>query len=460
MKHTSFRQSVRHALGPIAPLIPDRLRFGNKYVKMAALLRKSESFDVTGLQQIQLFKLQDLLRHCWKNVPYYQESWKSRGIEIKNIVKLDDLQNFPFLTKKLIQENINKLKATNIPDRRKVLVTTGGSSGEPTQLYRHVNDNLETAFIADLWARVGCSLETRRMVLRGPILLSDKKWHWDLSDRTLTCSTYHFDDEHMQCYFNLLGYYRIEAIHGHVSSVATFAQFLIRNGLRYKLKAVLGASERVFEFQRELVKQAFDCRLFSWYGQTEQVVLAGEGISSQEYLIYPQYGVTELIDSFGKVITSPGKPGEIVGTGFNIYSMPLIRYRTGDIGVYSEEHYESGEPIYKKFKYIDGRSYEYVVLQDGVLVSLTGLIFGQHFACFERIIKMQLVQDFPGFLQIFIVADKRFNQEDENEIIQIIDRATDGRIKLTFNYVDNIRLTAQGKHRFLIQNISNKLTSA
>ena len=80
--------------------------------------------------------------------------------------------------------------------------------------------------------------------------------------------------------------------------------------------------------------------------------------------------------------------------------MPFIRYRTGDLATFSSNTCQCGRN-YTLFDDIEGRNYEYVFTKDGRKISLTGLIFGQHFNAFRKIDKMQLLQPEQNLVEDF-----------------------------------------------------------
>ena len=103
------------------------------------------------------------------------------------------------------------------------------------------------------------------------------------------------------------------------------------------IQAILCTSENIYPGQRELLEEVFQCRVYTFYGHAERVVSAGECEKSTYYHVFPEYGIMELIKEGGKTAQSDGDSGIIVGTGLTNYIMPLIRYRTDDIGVYTNE---------------------------------------------------------------------------------------------------------------------------
>src|SRR5690606_24049033 len=135
--------------------------------------------------------------------------------------------------------------------------------------------------------------------------------------------------------------------------------------------------------QRERIEAAFNTRVYSWYGHSERVVLAGECESSSSYHHFPDYGILEIIDDQGRLCTKEGERGEIVGTGLLNYCMPLIRYRTGDYATRLES-YCACERHWNRFCDVEGhRKQEMIVTRNGGRVSLAAL--NMHGDIFEKV---------------------------------------------------------------------------
>ncbi len=84
--------------------------------------------------------------------------------------------------------------------------------------------------------------------------------------------------------------------------------------------------------KKEYVEKIFNTKVFSFYGHSERLVIAGECEYSTEYHVEPLYGYCEIIDEQG----AASQFGEIVATGFLNNDMPLIRYKTGDMASWSQ----------------------------------------------------------------------------------------------------------------------------
>lgn len=419
------------------------------------LLKESQWWSKDEHKEYQIRHLKKIICHAYQNVPYYTKIMDQRGLKPKDFSSTSDLQKLPFLTKELVRENLDDLMARNLRRFKFRQQTTGGSSGIPLRFYdqRGYSEYRENAFILALWERCGYRAGAKRLILRGPIINGTNRMKYNPFTRELFCSSYHTDTHHLMSYYRALKKYHIRFIHAHVSSAVTFAKFLTENRLKHKLHAVLAASEKVYPFQRQSMKEAFNTRVFSFYGHTEQVVLAGECEHSTLYHIFPEYGITELVDENDNPITRPGQTGEIVGTGFNNYAMPLIRYKTGDIASYATGSCACGRN-YPLFHDVEGRSYEYILTEDSRKISLTALIFGQHFKAFQSIKKMQMYQEKKGEIEIRIAKLPGYTQYDEQEIARTILKAVESGLTISFNYPDDIPLTPAGKHVFLIQKLN------
>ena len=89
--------------------------------------------------------------------------------------------------------------------------------------------------------------------------------------------------------------------------------------MNHKFKAIMFGSEPLYGFQKELINEVFKTKLCYWYGHTEKSILAGNCEFDDRFHVYPQYGITEIIN------------GEMIGTSFWNYATPFIRYKTTEI---------------------------------------------------------------------------------------------------------------------------------
>jgi len=163
---------AKRGLKYIYGAIPPRFRYGKVFWETYNFLQESQWWSGEKLQEYQVQQLEKLLKHAYKNVPYYREVFDKRGLKPKNIRDFDDLRKLPCLTREIIQENLPDLLARNYPRSKLEYVTTGGSTGIPLGFCweRGVTDSKEHAFITTLWNRVGFKIGDRCVILRGDVV--------------------------------------------------------------------------------------------------------------------------------------------------------------------------------------------------------------------------------------------------------------------------------------------------
>ena len=109
-----LEQGIKYAYGAV----PVPLRYGKMFRQMYAFLQESQWWSREQLEEYQLEQLGRLLEHAYENVPYYRRVFDERGLKPKDIQDFKDLQQLPYLTKEIIQENLPDLVARNCDHRR------------------------------------------------------------------------------------------------------------------------------------------------------------------------------------------------------------------------------------------------------------------------------------------------------------------------------------------------------
>ena len=146
-------------------------------------------------------------------------------------------------------------------------------------------------------------------------------------------------EDNFSRFFKALKDFKPKYIHAYPSSAIIFGKFLSKHNLKLEsVKGVLCGSEQIYSGQRKIIEDAFNAKIYSWYGHSEGATIAGECEINYDYHLAFEYGYTELIDKNGNIISEPNKRGEIVGTSFEMKGFPIIRYRTGDFAEYVEKN--------------------------------------------------------------------------------------------------------------------------
>jgi len=429
--------------------------FRNTY----SFLKKSQWWSREELEAYQLQQLKQLVHHAYENVPYYQRVFDERNLKPEDIQSLSDLQKLPFLTKDIVRENLEDLKAQNYPEEAFEYVTTGGSTGIPLGFYYEsgVSRAKEWAFMKTQWDRVGYHFHDKCVILRGNVINSsdtEKYWEKSFFGRWLVLSSYHLTQENVSNYISEIKKFGPKYIQAYPSTIIILAKHMQENQIKpiQTLKAILCGSENIYPWQRELVEKMFQCRVYSWYGNSEQVVLAGECEYNQEYHIFPEYSIFELIRNDGTPIHHNHEIGEVVGTGLNNYIFPLIRYRTMDHATLnSKDKCKCGRNYFRLDKVV-GRQHEYIVTERGNLIAMTAI--NMHSDIFDNVHQFQFYQEKKGEVFLHLVKKYTYTDHDSQNILQALHHKMGDEVRVELKFVDEIPRTKSGKYRFLIQEIS------
>ncbi|PKL61109.1 MAG: CoF synthetase, partial [Methanomicrobiales archaeon HGW-Methanomicrobiales-2] len=194
----------------------------------------------------------------------------------------------------------------------------------------------------------------------------------------------------------------------------------------------------------------FGCRVFSWYGNSEQTVLAGECEESTRYHIFPEYGIVELIGRDGLPVEGPGAMGEVVTTSLINPICPLIRYRTMDVAVLGEAPCSCGR-AYPMLDRVEGRLQEFIVTKDRRFISMTAV--NMHSDVFDNVAQFQFYQKREGEVLMRIVKKPGYNDRDTERILRELNKRFEGDVDVTIRFVGIIPRTRRGKYQFLIQDL-------
>ena len=427
------------------------------YRRMYALLQQSRWWSREELAAYQAEVLSRLLDHAYENVPYYRRVFDERGLVPADIRTPDDLTLLPFLTREDLQKNLADLKARNYPESAFEYVTTGGSTGIPVGFYyeRGASRAKEWAFMKTQWDRVGYRFTDRCVVLRGYIVGSAKDdiyWKKTLFGRWLLMSSHHMTEETLPAYIDRIHRFRPRFIQAYPSMAVVLARYMREHDVAPfpTVKAVLCGSENLYPWQRSLLAEAFGCRVFSWYGNSEQTVLAGECEESTHYHIFPEYGVVELIGQDDRPVEGPGAMGEVVATSLTNFVCPLIRYRTMDVAVATKEQCSCGRQ-YPLLERVEGRLQEFIVTRNGNLISVTPINYES--GAFENIRQFQMYQEEMGELVMKVVRKPTYTEEDTRQLTRELRWQLGDEVNVHIRFVDEIPRTRGGKFRYLIQKL-------
>ena len=443
-----IKQGAKYIYGAIPP----RFRYSKVFWNTYNFLQESQWWSKEKLEEYQMGELEKLLKHAYENVPYYRKIFDERGLKPKDIQDFEDLKKLPYLTKDKFRYNFNnkKIISKNIKLSKLPLSHTSGTTGKPLQFYENEDTRAkEWAFICHQWSRVGYKPGDKRVELRGSVNQKNPIFYSKPSN-VIRFSPIIENKEKAKLYLKKMEEFGAEFLHGYPGAIASFALLIkkYKLNINFKLKAILFASEIIYEWERNIAEEVFCCRIFSHYGCAEKVILAAECEKNQIYHCLPQYGVTEF----------DPQTKEVIATGFLNTVDPFIRYKMTDVALNPQfkSCQKCDRNYYPIFDSIEGRLEDFIVAPEGALI--TPAIITHPFKDLKTIKNTQIIQKSTEKIILRIVPLENINKELlNNEILflsQELKKIIGEKINIIPEIVNEIELSPSGKFKWIISEIA------
>ena len=400
--------------------------FQSKY-----FLNNTDSF----LDKYRYKKLRKLLIKS-KEVEYYKNLFKKIDFDPNtDFNSLKDFYKIPLLNKNILKKNINSFYNNN---ENYMTFKTSGTTGIPlTTRVSKVHWILEQSVIWRHWFSSGYKIFDHISILRsynpkdGQKLFShDKIKNWTYY------SPYHMDDNSLFTYYNDMISRKTKFLRGYASSIVVFTKFCKKYNLSLNhLKGCFTASETLTTEDRKYIEEYFKVKVFDHYGLAEGVIMLHNLDSTGDYAICEEYGFLELFPSINENEYS------IIGTCYNNFAMPLLRYDTNDTAIAIRD--DNGKLIIKS---ILGRKDSNLKTFDGEIPTVN---FYTILSKISGIEKWQVVQNCINEV-IFILQIS--DQHNFDVICNEIKKQNSTKMKFSFEK-DEFILTGEGKFNPFVNKI-------
>jgi len=437
----------------------------NDFIRYSAWLDNTQWWSRSKLENFQLENLQALVKHAYENVPYYRRVFDQIKLKPQDIASLDDIQKIPLLRREDISKNLEDMVARNYDRSRLRLITTGGTTGKPLGVYqdKYTVDVNEMVYVIRQWNWAGYELGDRIVTLRGNTILrkstQGKRAWWDYNPghNELILSSFEMDDDHLFKYIEIIQKFQPRFIQAYPSSIEIFARFMKRNSIcSPSIEAIFCESETLYPEQRKLIESQFGCKIFSGYGMTERAADAVECEQHQGYHVNMEYGILELVDRFNQPIKMPGISGRVVGTGFDTFCMPIIRYVTDDIAEYGPDICKCTRQatLVKNFK---GRLRELIFSKSGKIMPLMTCL-SLHGNSFVKLSELKFIQEREGELIVQIAVAPNYSETEVRAELQheLYQKLHPDEFVIKIDVVKHVKRTERGKIGILEQRIPIK----
>ena len=359
------------------------------------------------------------------------------------------LEQFPLLTKEIIRNEPHTLISEKENTENLIPYFSSGSSGVQSKIYMNRKEqSLIRGVLTHWWEwsgyRLGKGIAQTGMSANRSYLKKIK----DKLFKTLYLEAFSLSEEQLSTFFQQMKKRKIKYLVGYASSLNVIAEYAIKNEVNIKLKSVISLGDKLFNTYRKNLKQAFSADIYDTYGSNEGLMIAATKEPDIYYILSPHVYIEILNDQGTKV--KDGEIGNIVATRLDAFSMPLIRYKLGDLGslLPKDEYPEKRTFNYPILKQIIGRDTDVVILKDDkklIVHSFTGI-----FEYFDDVKQFKVIQSSREGITIEYLKGKGFEQASLKKIeFELQKYIQDTSFKIVFKEVDYIAPTKSGKPQII-----------
>ena len=436
----------------LTPLAKERIAF----------LLHSEHWSKEEHEAYQLAQLKELLTYCDEHVPFYQQLFKKYRFDPRAVRAVNAIKALPFLTKKDIQSKYDEFIPQGIKKENLIHRSTGGSTGTPLTVYADLDflarDKANTVYYMQIAGFNPFDFKSIRLYGdKIPQDLVSSKQFWFEKDNKLIVSCYHFAQEHFPLYVEAINRYQPDYIHSRASAIYPLSQYICQHpdALKINVGAVYLDGEFLNDAQRDVIEKAWGCRVYNIYGHTEGCTVGISCNHSRLLHFMPQVGILELLDDQGQEVTQEGAVGEMVVTGFNNRVFPLIRYRTFDMAINTQQKCAC-QRNYRMIKSLEGRMQDFVINKSAKAIPLAPAVFNYNDMDWQGIRQFQVEQQQVGVLNFKVVRETSCQESAssmKDRIIQAFNKIFNNTFDINLEFVDDIARTRIGKFRYLEQRL-------
>jgi phenylacetate-CoA ligase len=415
-------------------------------------LRRTQWLSLAETRELQDEKLRRLVRHCYRNVPYYRARMQAARVRPEDIRGQRDLHKLPLVSKADVRKHLYFDMMAEGYDKAQVLkVTTSGSTGEPFVCYA------DRAQLELRWAATLRAQEWTGYVFGDPTV---RLWHQTigmtreqvvrerldalLSNRTFI-PVFSLSERNLARMVRTIERANPVLLDGYAEALDLLAHYLAsQGGLRVRPRAIMSSAQTLPAASRRVIEGAFGCKVFDKYGSREFSGIAYECEAHAGHHVVAEGYVVEVLK--GGQPARPGEVGEVVVTDLNNTCMPFLRYRIGDLAEAPDPAAACacgrGSP---RLGAIEGRVQSIILGTDGRY--LPGSFFSHYLKELDHAIqRFQVVQEEEGAIVFRVVKGGRFSDDVLDEVLATFRRFLGEDMRIRVEFVGSMELVRTGKH--------------
>ncbi|WP_143148069.1 CoF synthetase [Algibacter luteus] len=396
-----------------------------------------ENFDTDESKKRRSNYQIKLLEHAVDTVPFY-EAYKG----------FTCLSEFPIVNKLILRENLENFISVSYKNKPNFEVSTSGSTGTPLLVYQDINKKQRnTADTLYFGEKAGYKIGQKLFYFRAWGGILNKSVLASFLQNVKTVNVKNLDKESIRkLIHNITTGNSTKAFIGYTSSFREICKYLdsINSGpIKANISSMIANAEPLGEPTKNAVKKYFDFDILSRYSNMENGILSQQmkNEGSNFHINWASFFI-EILDLEKNEPVSHGTLGRVVVTDLFNYSMPIIRYDTGDLAVINiDRNYFNGAPSFFK---VEGRRMDTIYDTRGNI--MTTVVYELEY--FPEFKQSQLIQEGEKVYLVKINIEGKFKQEEK--LINMLKKYLGEDAIVRIEYVNEIPQLSSGKMKLTI----------
>lgn len=408
----------------------------------------NDEVGAVGLQQKLLF---NILEYAVKHTEYYKNN------------RLGSIENFPVIDKTHILANMESMFSKEYKDKKDKLkiMRTSGSTGAPFKIYQNSNKVLRNkADMLFFYNLGGYNVGDRYYYMRIWTERNKKSKISLIKENYRMLNTADLDQQAANTFIkNLTADKKTKVIMGITSSFKALMEHPeMREDRDWNIKAIFTQSEELPSRVKKEMQDIFKCKVLARYSNQENGIIGQQPVTGEDY--FELNNASYFIEFLKLDSNDPAEEMEearIVVTDLFNKAIPMLRYDTGDVGMFSYIVTKTGRKQ-KVLHSIQGRKTDYLYTNQKKKISPAHIapILGEY-NCIKQ---FQLIQEDYDKVTLRLVCKEHDQKtEVEEEITKNMKEIFGTETKLKIQHFEKIPIEASGKRKYIISRIQNLATS-
>ena len=414
-------------------------------------MRDTQWLPPTALRSLQARKLADLLHHCLSNVGFYSSR---DDLPSPEAVEGDPglWSRLPVVDKETILGDPGAFTAPGVRDvsckstsgstgrRFSFLVDRAGTDRERAAelLGYEILTGVPRPRILSVWgARL--DVETGESSLRRRLR--------EVSSAFRVVPGYDLDRGTAEVVAAAVRRFRPRLLIGYPGTLLELTSLADRETLELPWpEAYLATGERLLPHVKDRLEELTGRPVLRRYGSREFGCIACECAAGQGMHIMEERVLVEVLRDDLVTPCPPGEEGELVITDLDRRVMPLVRYRTGDLGILSATACDCGRGL-RLLEELNGRTLDLVLCPDGSRIG--GFLWPNLVRKVPGVVRFRLVQEESSSVTMMVELSPDAEPGSLEKLRRAGEERLAGRIGFRVEETGDFPVTASGKHRFV-----------